>query len=70
VLAGAAGADEAVLRALVALGLRILERGPVGLAIAKARDVAGRNLLQRQPGDDSLYEALTGPSLTSPAPEA
>src|SRR5205085_1744692 len=47
VLAGAARADEAVLRAPEALDLGILERGPVRFAVAKARDVALRNLLDR-----------------------
>jgi len=36
VLAGAAGADEAVLRAPIALDLGVLERGPVRLLLAEA----------------------------------
>jgi hypothetical protein len=47
VLAGAARADEAVLRALVALDACVLEGRPVGLAVAKPRDVARGDLLQR-----------------------
>jgi hypothetical protein len=38
VLAGAAGADEAMLGALVALDLGILERRPIGLLLAEAAD--------------------------------
>src|SRR5262245_38010324 len=39
VLAGAAGADEPVLRALVAFDLGVLERRPIRLLLAKAPDV-------------------------------
>src|SRR5262252_10600454 len=48
-LAGATGADEAVLRALVALDLGILESGPVGLAIAKPAHIPLHDLLDRNP---------------------
>src|SRR5712692_266406 len=51
VLARAAGADEAVLRALVALDFCVLERGPVGLAVAETGDELLRDLLQRHAGE-------------------
>ena len=47
VLAGAARADETVLRTLIALDLRVFEGGPVGLAVAKARDIARGDFFQR-----------------------
>src|SRR5262249_3319193 len=47
VLAGAASADEAVLRALVALDLGVLERRPVGLLLAEAPDILLHDLLDR-----------------------
>src|ERR1051326_2273422 len=47
VLAGAAGADEAVLRALEALDLGVLERGPVALLLAEAADVFLHYFLDR-----------------------
>src|SRR5215813_11983367 len=47
VLAGAAGADEAVLRALVAFDLGVLECGPVGLLLAEAPDILLHDLLDR-----------------------
>ena len=47
VLAGAAGADEAVLRALVAFDLGVLERGPVGRLLAEAADVFLHDLFDR-----------------------
>src|SRR5215471_21120266 len=47
VLAGTAGADEAVLGALVALDLGVLERRPVRLLLAEAADVALHDLLDR-----------------------
>src|SRR5688500_13440999 len=50
VLARAARADEAVLRALVAVDLCVLERRPVGLAVAKARHVARGDVLERGVG--------------------
>src|SRR5262249_21583651 len=49
VLAGAARADEAVLRALVALDLGVLERRPVGLLLAEAPDIPIHDLLDRHP---------------------
>src|SRR5215471_3018339 len=48
-LAGAAGPDEAVLRALVALDLGILEGRPIGLAIAKSGHIAVHDLFDRNP---------------------
>src|SRR3954470_15220619 len=59
VLAGAAGAYEAVLRALIALDFRVFERGPVGLAVAKARDVAARDFLERH-ADELGRARVTG----------
>src|SRR5262245_18520755 len=47
VLAGAAGADEPVLRALVAFDLGVLERRPIRLLFAKAPDVFLHDLLDR-----------------------
>src|SRR5262249_54419055 len=47
VLARTAGADEAVLRALVTLDLGVLERRPVGLLLAEAPDVPLHDLLDR-----------------------
>ena len=47
VLAGAAGADEAVLRALVAFDLGVLERRPVGALLAVAPDEFLHDLLDR-----------------------
>src|SRR5262245_15812735 len=47
VLAGAAGADEAVLGALVALDLGVLEGSPVGLLLAKAPDISRHDVLDR-----------------------
>src|SRR5262245_57583961 len=47
VLAGAAGADEPVLRALVAFDLGVLERRPIRLLLAKAPDVFLHDLLDR-----------------------
>ena len=47
VLARAAGADEAMLRALEALELGVLERGPVRLPVAEARDILLCDLVQR-----------------------
>src|SRR5262249_14682444 len=47
VLAGAAGADEAVLRALVAFDLGILEGGPVRLLLPEAADIFRHDLLDR-----------------------
>ena len=61
-LARAARADEAMLGALVALDLGVLERRPIGNAIQKARDVAlgdvgDQYVLEfgraRMPGDDA-----------------
>ena len=46
-LAGAAGADEAVLRALEALDLGVLERRPVGALLAEAADEFLHDLLDR-----------------------
>src|SRR3954454_19665795 len=51
VLARAAGADEAVLRALIPLDLRVLECRPVRLAVAEARDIARRDFFQRKVRD-------------------
>src|SRR5207253_6562353 len=47
VLAGAAGADEAVLRALVAFDLGVLERRPVGALLAEAADIPLHDLFDR-----------------------
>src|SRR5215831_8860131 len=47
VLAGTAGADEAVLGALVALDLGVLEGSPVGLLVAKATDIFCHDELDR-----------------------
>src|SRR3954471_4871611 len=47
VLAGAAGADEAVLRAFVALDLGVLECRPVRLLLAKAPDKLLHDVLDR-----------------------
>src|SRR5262245_31158864 len=47
VLAGAAGADEAVLRALVAFDLGVLECRPVGAFLAVAPDEFLHDLLDR-----------------------
>src|SRR5262245_12254618 len=47
VLAGAAGADEPVLRALVALDLGVLVRRPIRLLLAKAPDVLLHDLIDR-----------------------
>src|SRR5262249_32898744 len=49
VLARAAGADEAVLGALVALDLGVLERRPVGLLLTEAPDIPIHDLLDRHP---------------------
>jgi hypothetical protein len=46
VLARSAGTDEAVLRPLVAFYPGILERRPVGHAIAKTRDIACHDVLE------------------------
>src|SRR5262245_788624 len=46
-LAGAAGADEAVLRALVAFDLGVLECGPVRLLVAEASDIFLHDVLER-----------------------
>src|SRR6516162_11358364 len=51
VLAGTAGADEAVLRPAVTLDLSVLEGLPIGLLVAKPSDVAPRDILERQRGD-------------------
>src|SRR5262249_48383328 len=48
-LAGAAGADKAMLRALVALDLGILERRPIRLAVAKPGHIAVHDLFDRDP---------------------
>src|SRR3546814_13953166 len=45
-LARASGADEAVLRALVAFDLGVFESRPVRLAVSKARDVAVHDLIE------------------------
>src|SRR5215510_12888129 len=47
VLAGAAGADEPVLRALVAFDLGVLECRPIRLLLAKAPDVLLHDVLDR-----------------------
>src|SRR5215831_18630718 len=47
VLAGAAGADEAMLRALVAFDLGVLEGGPIGLLVTKASDISRHDGLDR-----------------------
>jgi hypothetical protein len=47
VLAGAAGADEAVLRPLVALDLGVLECRPVRLLLAEAPDEFLHDVLDR-----------------------
>src|SRR5204863_7551751 len=47
VLAGAAGADEAMLGALVTLDLGILERGPVRLLVAEATDMFRHDVFDR-----------------------
>ena len=47
VLAGAAGADEAMLRALEAFDLGVLERGPVRLLLAEAADEFLHDLFDR-----------------------
>src|SRR5262249_14428751 len=47
VLARAAGADEAMLGALVALDLGILERRPIGLLLFEAADIALHDVLDR-----------------------
>src|SRR5499427_567354 len=46
-LAGAAGADEAVLRALVAFDLGVLECGPVRLLVAEASDIFLHDVFER-----------------------
>ena len=46
-LAGAAGADEAMLGALVALDLGVGERGPIGLLVAEAADIFLHDLFDR-----------------------
>src|SRR5229473_5885088 len=48
-LAGAAGADEAMLRALVALDLGILKRRPIRLAVAEPGHIAVHDLFDRDP---------------------
>src|SRR5580704_17875292 len=47
VLAGAAGADEAVLRPLVAVDLGVLEGGPVRLLVLEAADVFFHDVFER-----------------------
>src|SRR5262249_14253905 len=47
VLAGAAGADKPVLRALITFDLGVLEGCPIGLAVAEAPDVFLHDLLDR-----------------------
>ena len=47
-LAGAAAADEAVLRAPVALDFGVLEGRPVRFAVAEAQDVALGDLVERK----------------------
>src|SRR5438552_9269306 len=47
VLAGAAGANEAVLRALVAFDLGILEGSPIGLLLADAADIFLHDVFDR-----------------------
>src|ERR1051325_1078375 len=46
VLSGAAGADEPVLRAAVAVDARVGERVPVGRALDEARDLPGEELVE------------------------
>ena len=46
-LAGAAGADEAMLRALVAFDLGVLERGPIRLLLFEAADIFFHDLFDR-----------------------
>src|SRR6266478_8102640 len=47
VFSRAPGADEAVLRALEALDLRIFERSPIRLAVGKTRDIALHDRIDR-----------------------
>ena len=47
VLAGTAGADEAVLGALVAFDLGILERGPIRLLFLEAADISFHDVFDR-----------------------
>src|SRR4029453_19550588 len=47
VLAGATGTDEAVLRAFVAIDLRVFERSPVRLLRAEAADIFLHDLFDR-----------------------
>ncbi|MFO0001173.1 MAG: hypothetical protein ACK559_08585, partial [bacterium] len=51
VLARASRTDEAVLRTLPALDLRVLEGGPVRGLVAEASDELLHDLLERQAGD-------------------
>ena len=46
-LAGAAGADEAMLRAFVAVNLRVLEGGPVRRLVFESADVFFHDLFER-----------------------
>src|SRR5882672_3157049 len=56
-LAGAAGADEAMLRALVALDLGILKRRPIRLAVAEPGHIAVHDLCDRDP-DQFLWTGM------------
>src|SRR5258708_6251465 len=60
VLAGAAGANEAMLGAAIALDLGVLERFPIGYLVTKAADIAFRDLVKRQGGNVGRHRMAGG----------
>ncbi len=67
VLAGAARADEAMLRAAVAVHARVGERVPVGLAVDEACDLALEELVEIGHGQ-RLASAASGASTRTGSP--
>ena len=60
VLAGAAGADEAVLGAAIAFDLGVLERLPIRHLVAEAADISVGDLVERQGGDLRRHRVAGG----------